>query len=99
MKKVKIKLEEGEISFHKQSVFENGDELVVFSVEEFVKFYQELKECLDNALSIADDSLKQKSGNVPSTDALRIYNWIKKMEDNLETLDKTDIQKNLCSFK
>lgn len=85
--------------FHQQSVFQEGDEMVIFSLEEFLKFQLEIKKCLERTLSIAEDCSSQKSKNVPSTDALCILNWIKKMEEELNKMDKTDIQKNLWSFK
>lgn len=99
MKSVKIKLVEDEIVFHQQSVFQEGDEMVVFSLKEFLKFQLEIKKCLEHTLSIAKDCSNQKSKNVPSTDALRMLNWINKIEAEINKMDKTDIQKNLCSFK
>ncbi|MDP3034991.1 MAG: hypothetical protein Q8M97_07785 [Methanobacteriaceae archaeon] len=54
---------------------------------------------MENALKVSHDSVNNRSKNSPSTDALRIYNWIKIMESEIEKMDKTDIQKNLLSFK
>ncbi len=99
MKSVKLQLKDDELVFHQQSIFQEGDELVVFSLKEFLKFQLELKKCLENALKVSKDSVNNKSKNSPSTDALRIYNWIKIMESEIEKMDKTDIQKNLLSFK
>ncbi len=99
MKSVKIKLKKDEMVFHQQSVFQEGDEMVIFSLDEFLKFQLELKKCLEHVLTIAEDCSSQKSKNVPSTDALRMLNWIKKMEEEINKMDKTDIQKNLWSFK
>ena len=96
---MKIQLKENEMVFHQQGVFQEGDEMVIFSLEEFLKFQLELKKCLEHVLNIAEDCSSQKSKNVPSTDALRIYNWIIKMEEKINKMDKTDIQKNLWSFK
>ena len=84
--------------FHQQSVFQEGEEMVIFSLGEFLKFQLEIKKCLEHTLSIAEDCSSRKSKNVPSTDALRMLNWIKKIEAELNKMDKTDIQKNLWSF-
>lgn len=99
MKSVKLKLKNDDLFFHRQSIFEEGDKLVVFSLKEFLKFQLELKKCMENALKVSYDSINNRTKNSPSTDALRIYNWIKIMESEIEKMDKTDIQKNLLSFK
>lgn len=99
MRSVKLQLKNDELVFHRQSIFQEGDELVVFSLKEFLKFQLELKKCMENALKVSHDSVNNRSKNSPSTDALRIYNWIKIMESEIEKMDKTDIQKNLLSFK
>ncbi len=99
MKSVKLQLKNDELVFHRQSIFQEGDELVVFSLKEFLKFQLNLKKCMENALKVSNDSVNNRSKNSPSTDALRIYNWIKIMESEIEKMDKTDIQKNLLSFK
>lgn len=98
MKFVKLKLKENEEVFQRQSLFNEGDELVVFSLEEFLKFKSDLEECLKTALDISKKSLNNKSNNSPSTDALRVNNWIKILEAKVDRLDKTDIQKNLLTF-
>jgi hypothetical protein len=99
MKSVKLKLKNDELVFHQQSIFQEGDEMVVFSEKEFLKFQLDMKNCIENALKVSNDSINNKSKNSPSTDALRIYNWIKLMENEIRKMDKTDIQKNLSSFK
>lgn len=99
MKSVKLKLKNDELVFHQQSIFQEGDELVVFSEKEFLKFQWSMKKYIENAIKLSKNSISNRSKNSHSTDALRIYNWIKVMENKMEKMDKTDIQKNLLPFK
>lgn len=99
MKSVKLEMSDDELLFFRQGVFQADDELVVFSLEEFLKFKRRLKKYLREANQIVDENRNNQSKHGPTVDAQRILNWIKKAEEEIEKLNQTDIQKDLFSYK
>lgn len=97
MKSVKLEMSDDELLFFRQGVFKADDEIVVFSLEDFLKFRMALKKYLREANQIVDDSKNRKSQHGASVDAQRILNWIKMAEEEIEKLNKTDVQKDLFS--
>lgn len=97
MKSVKLEMYDDELLFFRQGVFRADDEIVVFSLEEFLKFRRALKKYLREANQIVEDSKNGKSSHGATVDAQRILNWVKKAEEEIEKLDKTDVQKDLFS--
>lgn len=99
MKSLKLEISDDELLFFKYGIFKAEDELLVFSLEEFLKFKRSLKKYLKETNKIIEDSKNNQSQHGPSVDAQRILNWIKKAEEEIEKLNKTDIQKDLFSYK
>jgi hypothetical protein len=97
MKSVKLEMSEDELLFFRQGVFKADDEIVVFSLEEFLKFRRALKKYLREANQIVEYSRNNKSSHGATVDAQRILNWVKKAEEEIKKLDKTDVQKDLFS--
>lgn len=99
MKFVHLEISTDESIFYRQGVFKGEDDLLIFSLDDFLKFRNELNEYINEAMGIVNDSKNNRSRHGPAMDSQRILNWIKKMEMEIEKLDQTDIQKNLISYK
>jgi ketopantoate hydroxymethyltransferase len=99
MKLVKIKISHDEAVFYRQGVFTGCDDLVIFPMEDFLSFHNNLKDCLNNAMNIVEDSRNHQSKHGAINDAQRIINWLKLVDQEIEKLNKTDVQKNLLSYK
>ncbi|MDP1551483.1 MAG: hypothetical protein Q8M06_00520 [Methanobacteriaceae archaeon] len=98
MKSIRMKMADDELIFFGQGVFKGDEDLIVFSLEEFLIFRRQLKRALREANWIVENSRNNKSGHGPTVDAQRILNFINKMEDEIERLYETDVQKNLKSY-
>ncbi|MCK9150602.1 hypothetical protein [Methanobacterium alcaliphilum] len=99
MKFICLTMSYDEAIFYRQGVFTGEDDLLIFSLDDFLKFREYMKEYLGETLKIVDVSKNNSSRHGPGVDAQRIINWIKKMEIEIEKLNQTDIQKNLSSYK
>lgn len=99
MKSIRIKMSRDEAVFFRQGVFSGEEELLIFSLDDFLEFKMEMDKFLKEALQIVKNSQNKKSRHGPAVDAQRILNWIKKVESELEALDQTDVQKNLNYYK
>ncbi|MBU4608519.1 MAG: hypothetical protein KKA38_08470 [Euryarchaeota archaeon] len=95
MKSLKMKKPEDEVILYSHGVFNLDEELLVFSLKDFLIFQGDVQESLDHALEIVNDSRNNNSSHGPRVDAQRTLNWIKKTEENLQKIKKDDGQKRL----
>ncbi|QUH24206.1 hypothetical protein HYG87_10780 [Methanobacterium alkalithermotolerans] len=94
-KSLKLKKPEDEVILYRHGVFSHDEELVVFSLKDFLIFQEDVKKSLDHALEIVNDSRNNMSTHGPRVDAQRTLNWIKKTQENLQKIKKDDGQKRL----
>jgi hypothetical protein len=99
LKSLRLKISDDETVFYRQGIFKGDDDLLIFSLDDFLKFKEELNNYLTEIMEIVEDSRNKRSKHGPTVDAQRILNWIKKMEAEIEQLDQTDVQKNLNAYK
>ena len=95
MKSLKIKKPEDEVILYGHGVFDHDEELVVFSLKDFLIFQGDVQKSLEAALEIVHDSRNNNSTHGPRVDAQRTLNWIKKSQENLRKIKKDDGQKRL----
>ena len=95
MKSLKIKKPEDEVILYNHGVFRPHEELVVFSLKDFLIFQEDVQKSLDHALEIVYDSRNNMSTHGPRVDAQRTLNWIKKTEGNLQKIKRDDGQNRL----
>ncbi|GAB6056853.1 hypothetical protein JCM15415_21810 [Methanobacterium movens] len=95
MKSIKIKNPEDEVILYSHGVFNHDEELVVFSLKDFLIFQGDVKKSLEAAMEIVNDSRNNNSTHGPRVDAQRTLNWIKKTQGNLKKIKKDDGQKFL----
>ncbi|GAB6056597.1 hypothetical protein JCM15415_19130 [Methanobacterium movens] len=95
MKSLKMKKPEDEVILYHHGVFRPHEELVVFSLKDFLIFQGDVQKSLEAAREIVHDSRNNNSVHGPRVDAQRTLNWIKKTEENLQKIKKDDGQKQL----
>ncbi|MBU4535254.1 MAG: hypothetical protein KKF16_05425 [Euryarchaeota archaeon] len=95
MKSIKIKNPEDEVILYSHGVFRADEELVVFSLKDFLIFQEDVKKSLEATREIIQDSRNNNSTHGPRVDAQRTLNWIKMTQENLQKIKKDDGQKRL----
>ncbi len=95
MKSLKMKKPDDELMLYHHGVFPADEEILVFSLKDFLIFQGDVQKSLEAALEIVEDSRNNNSTHGPRVDAQRTLNWIKKTQENLQKIKKDDGQKFL----